>query len=312
MKIIVTGAAGFIGSHLADRLLREGHQVVGIDALLREDWRHVQLANLAPALQYASFTWIRENILEVNLEPLVADADIVFHHAAVAGVRQSWGSAFNQYVDANIRATHRLLEACKHGTLRKFVYASSSSVYGGTEGAVSEDAPLRPVSPYGMSKLAGEHLVRMYHLSYGVPATSLRYFTVYGPRQRPDMAFHKFFKAALEGRALPVYGDGSQTRDFTYVADAVEANMQVMNLHEHGNVFNIGGTERASLQDVLQLMQEVTGRILRIEHLPKQAGDPDHTRADLSAARDKLGYVPQIGLRAGLTEEWNYIRKLYT
>jgi nucleoside-diphosphate-sugar epimerase len=311
MKIVVTGAAGFIGSHLVDRLLREGHQVVGIDALLREDWRHVQFANLANALQDANFIWIRKNMLEVELEPIAADADIVFHHAAIAGVRQSWGSEFGQYMDANIRATHRLLEACKHGQLRKFVYASSSSVYGGSEGAVSEDAPLQPVSPYGMSKLAGEHLVRMYYLTYGVPATSLRYFTVYGPRQRPDMAFHKFFKAVLEGRSLPVYGDGSQTRDFTYVADVVEANLQVMKLQKHGNVFNIGGIERASVLDILQLMQELTDRDVRIEYLPKQAGDPDHTRADLSAAREKLGYIPQIGLRAGLAEEWNYIRQLY-
>lgn len=312
MKIIVTGAAGFIGSHLTDRLLADGHRVIGIDMFGNREWNRLNRHNIARALQHPAFTLLEGNLLEIDLEAVLLDADVVFHQAAIAGVRKSWGADFQAYTDLNILATQRLLEACKNRGLKKFVYASSSSVYGGTAGPTSEEAPLRPVSPYGVSKLAGEHLVRIYHLNYGIPTTSLRYFTVYGPRQRPDMAFHKFMKAILEGKPVPVYGNGRQTRDFTYVSDAVEANVRAMNLQEHGNVFNIGGVERASVNEVIHMMQSVTGKEIRVEYHPQQPGDPPHTWADISKAQKKLGYRPAVKLRDGLEKEWRYIKDIYS
>lgn len=312
MKIVVTGAAGFIGSHLIDRLLQEGHRVVGIDSFAKREWGRHKRQNIADAMSQPNFQLIEQDLLEMDLATVLAEAEIVYHLAAVAGVRQSWGRDFQLYTNMNILATQRLLEACKNLRLGKFIYASSSSVYGGSSGPTVEETPLRPVSPYGVSKLAGEHLVRMYHLNYEVPTTSLRFFTVYGPRQRPDMAFHKFFKAAMDGQSVSVYGTGKQTRDYTYVADVVEANLQIMSLREHGNVFNIGGAERASVLEVIEIIQEVTGRRLQIEHLPKQAGDPLHTWADVTAAREAFGYNPQTGLRAGLSNEWKFIREMYS
>ncbi|WP_018131688.1 NAD-dependent epimerase/dehydratase family protein [Effusibacillus pohliae] len=312
MKIIVTGAAGFIGSHLTERLLAEGHRVIGIDMFHQPQWNRFKRFNLAGALQHPNFTLIEGDLLQLDLAKIVADdTDVVFHQAAIAGVRNSWGANFQAYVELNILATQRLLEACKDRGIKKFVYASSSSVYGGTNGPTPEDTPPQPISPYGVSKLAGEHLVRMYHLEYGLPTTSLRYFTVYGPRQRPDMAFHKFLKAVLQGQPIPVYGNGQQTRDFTYVTDVVEANVQAMNWQEHGNVFNIGGAERASVLEVLDVIREVTGRQVEIEWLPRQSGDPLCTWADISLVSRKLGYHPQVTLRQGLAKEWEYIREIY-
>ncbi|GAX92005.1 NAD-dependent epimerase/dehydratase family protein [Effusibacillus lacus] len=311
MKIVVTGAAGFIGSNLVDRLLREGHEVVGIDMLTIPEWEAVKRRNISEAMKNANFQFRQSDLLQMNLPEILKDADVVFHQAAIAGVRKSWGKDFGEYVNLNILATQRLLEACKDTGIKKFVYASSSSVYGGTDGPTDEDAPLLPISPYGVSKLAGEQLVRMYHVNYGLPTTSLRYFTVYGPRQRPDMAFHKFLKAILDGQPIPLYGNGEQTRDFTFVSDAVEANMLAMNLGVHGNVFNVGGVERASVNEILAIMQEVTGMQVRIEHLPKQPGDPLHTWADISNARKIMGYSPKIQLKEGLAAEWHYIRDLY-
>jgi UDP-glucose 4-epimerase len=312
LKIIVTGAAGFIGSHLTERLLSEGHQVIGVDMFNKPEWNRFKRYNLRRIQQHHNFRLAEQNLLEMDLPEIVEDADVVFHLAAVAGVRQSWGNDFEEYVNLNILATQRLLEACKGTGIKKFIYASSSSVYGGSAGPTSEDAPLHPISPYGMSKLAGEHLVRMYHLNYGIPVTSLRYFTVYGPRQRPDMAFHKFLNAVRMGVPIPLYGDGRQTRDFTYIDDAVEANLQAMNLREHGNIYNIGGAERASVLDILDLIREITGREVQVSHYPKQPGDPLHTWADIGKAQREFGYNPAVKLRDGLLEEWKYILEIYS
>lgn len=311
MKIVVTGAAGFVGSHLTDRLLADGHSVIGIDMFTKPQWAHFKRENLTEACKNPNFTLLEADLLQVNLTEIIRDVDCVYHQAAIAGVRNSWGANFQEYVDMNILATQRLLEACKNSQISKFVYASSSSVYGGTNGPTAEETATLPISPYGVSKLAGEHLARMYFINYGVPATSLRYFTVYGPRQRPDMAFHKFLKAVKEDQSITLYGDGAQTRDFTYVSDVVEANIQAMELQEHGNVFNIGGTERISVNGVLSTIEKVTGRSVKIDYLPQPPGDPLHTWADISKARKKLAYEPKINLHVGLEKEWEYILAMY-
>jgi UDP-glucuronate 4-epimerase len=311
MKILVTGAAGFIGSHLCERLLALGHQVIGVDMFTFPEWEKFKRYNIQRLLQYPNYKMIEANLLQLDLTELLKDVEVIYHQAAIAGVRKSWGVSFKEYVELNILATQRLLEACKNFAINKFIYASSSSVYGGTNGPTSEETPTLPISPYGTSKLAGEQLVRMYHVNYGLPTTSLRYFTVYGPRQRPDMAFHRFLKAVHGNLSIPVFGDGQQTRDFTYIDDAIEANIQAMNLQEHGNVFNIGGAERSSVLEVLTVMERVTGKKVQIDYQPQQPGDPLHTWADISKAREKLGYNPKITLQDGLTNEWEYIKELY-
>jgi UDP-glucose 4-epimerase len=243
--------------------------------------------------------------------PLVADADFIFHQAGQPGVRPSWGKEFDLYVEHNIRATQNLLEAVKGSArLKRLVFASSSSIYG-----QSEDLPLReeslprPYSPYGVTKLAAEHLCTLYHANHGVPTVALRYFTVYGPRQRPDMGFHKFIQAALQDRPIVVYGDGEQTRDFTYVADAVEANWLALGPDAVGQVFNIGGGSRSSLNQVLASLEEVLGSPIRREAAPSQPGDVRHTWADTTRGRDVLGFSPQVSLRDGLARQVEWLRR---
>lgn len=311
MRVLVTGAAGFIGSHLAERLLSDGHQVVAVDKFTVPEWNRFKRHNVKLAQDHPNYQLFEADLLQLDLAKLLDGVDVVFHHAAIAGVRKSWGSHFQDYVELNILTTQRLLEACTNANITKFIYASSSSVYGGTDGPTGEDSPTLPISPYGTTKLAGENLVRMYHVNYGLPTTSLRYFTVYGPRQRPDMAFHKFLKAAHDNEPISVYGDGHQTRDFTYISDAIDANLKAMSLPEHGNVFNIGGAERSSVLDVLTTIENVTGQAIKINYLPKQPGDPMHTWADISEAQRKLGYDPKVKLEDGLAREWGYIQQMY-
>ena len=220
-------------------------------------------------------------------------------------MRPSWGKDFDVYVDCNIRATQRLLESARMaGRVRRFVYASSSSVYGETRDLpLREESPTRPFSPYGVTKLAAEHLCGLYHANYGLPTVALRYFTVYGPRQRPDMGFHKFIRAALEDRPIVVYGDGEQTRDFTFVSDAVEANWRALGEGLAGNVFNIGGGSRVTVNHVLATLEKILGRAVRRERQPSQPGDVSHTWADTRKAKEIMGFVPRVPLREGLTHE---------
>jgi UDP-glucose 4-epimerase len=227
-------------------------------------------------------------------------------------VRPSWGADFGQYLVQNVLATQRLLEAARGSRrLQRLVFASSSSVYG-----QARDLPLReeslpqPYSPYGVSKLAAEHLCLLYHHNFGVPAVALRYFTVYGPRQRPDMGFRRFIQAALEDQPIPVYGDGEQTRDFTYVADAIEANVLALAAPVAGQIFNIGGGSRVSVNEILRTLEAVMGRALRREPHPEQPGDMRHTWADTTRARDLLGFAPRISLRAGLERQVAWARRL--
>jgi nucleoside-diphosphate-sugar epimerase len=307
---LVTGAAGFVGSHLCERLLREGHHVIGLDMFADYYPRPMKEANLTGLRGAPGFRFVEGDLTRLDLSPLIGEADYIFHQAGQPGVRPSWGKDFDVYLDCNVRATQRLLETARTiGRVQRLVYASSSSIYGETRDLpLREDSLPRPYSPYGVTKLAAEHLCSLYHANYGVPTVSLRYFTVYGPRQRPDMGFHKFIRAALEDRPIVVYGDGEQTRDFTFVADAVEANWLALGPGAAGQVFNIGGGSRVSVNQVLATLEEILGRPIRREHQPSQAGDVSHTWADTRRAKETLGFVPTVSLRDGLAREVAWLK----
>ena len=315
MRCLVTGVAGFVGSHLAERLLADGHEVCGIDAFIDYYPRRIKERNLTQLLASRSFTFIEGNLLHLNLFSLLEGVQWIFHQAAQAGVRASWGKDFSRYVDCNVLATQRLLEAVLQSgqDVQRFVYASSSSVYGDTNVLpISESTIPFPVSPYGVTKLAAEHLCSLYHSNFAVPTVSLRYFTVYGPRQRPDMAFHRFCKAALEHEPLHIYGDGYQTRDFTYVSDVVEANIRAaITPAAVGQVMNISGGARVSVRDVIALLEEISGSAMKLTFAEKQHGDAQHTFADTRLAETVLHYQPRVDLREGLTEEFAYTASLY-
>lgn len=309
-KSIVTGVAGFIGSHLAERLLQEGHRVLGIDSFLDSYPRALKEANLESLGSHPFFSFFEGNLLELDLEEVLEGADYLFHQAALAGVRTSWGKSFKDYLDNNVLSTQCLLEAVRDGIkgIKRIVYASSSSIYGDLkELPLKEECQPQPHSPYGVTKLAGEHLCQLYHRNYGLPVVSLRYFTVYGPRQRPDMAFHRFICSLLLGTPLRIYGDGEQTRDFTYVSDAVEANLLALKEGVEGMVFNIGGGSRISLNDAIKVLERITGRQSRTIYDRPQKGDVRHTFADTSRARTILGFSPKIPLEEGLLKEVEWI-----
>ncbi len=306
MRALVTGAAGFVGSHLCERLLRDGDDVVGVDAFVPNYPRAWKEANLRPLRDHGRFRFLEGDVAELDLKRLLGDVEVVYHQAAMPGVRSSWGAEFQVYVDHNIRATQRLLEAAVAlRPLRRVVYASSSSVYGDAPTLpLGEEAAPRPISPYGVTKLAAEHLCRLYAVAHGLPAVSLRYFTVYGPRQRPDMAFHRFAAAILQGREVVVYGDGEQTRDFTYVDDAVEANVRAARRPlEPGAVINIGGGARISLRAALALLEAAAGREARVVHREAQRGDMRHTYADTRRAQALLDFRPAVPVAEGLRRE---------
>jgi nucleoside-diphosphate-sugar epimerase len=314
-KTIVTGAAGFIGSHLVEALLKQGKEVIGVDQFNDYYDPRLKQKNLAHLQNSPQFTLITGDIQDLEWSELLKDVEVIYHQAAQAGVRASWGAGFRHYTERNISATQVLLEAAKDAeNLKRFVFASTSSVYGDAETLPThEQIPPQPVSPYGITKLAAERLCMLYHKNFGVPIVALRYFTVYGPRQRPDMAFHKFFKAVLQDEAIPIYGDGQQTRDFTFVSDAIAANLAAATVPEAvGEVFNIGGGSRVVLAEVLDTMAEIVGKAIRKNYISKAMGDARHTAADVSKARQILGYQPQVSLREGLTQEWEWVRGLYT
>ena len=307
-RSLVTGVAGFIGSHLAERLIKEGHKVVGVDCFTDYYARSIKEENIKGLLHEPHFTFFEANLLEANLRELLIGVDYIFHQAAQAGVRSSWGVEFEVYTSHNVVATQRLLEVCKGVRIKRFIYASSSSVYGDSEELpLREQSPLKPVSPYGVTKLAGEYLCYSYFKNFRIPVISLRYFTVYGPRQRPDMAFHKFIKAILHGENIEIYGDGEQTRDFTFISDAIEGNILAMRSDAVGEVFNIGGGSRVSVNEVLDSMQKIAGKSARIVYRDVQKGDVRHTLADTSKTKKYLGYVPRVDLITGLTKEWKWL-----
>jgi UDP-glucose 4-epimerase len=311
MKSLVTGAAGFIGSRLAERLLKEGHEVVGIDCFTDYYSRMQKEENVRTLRANPSFKLFEKNLLAGGLEEEILASDCIFHLAAQAGVRASWGRDFEVYTANNIVATQKLLEICKESTIKLFVYASSSSVYGDTPDLpFCENGQVRPVSPYGVSKLAGEHLCRLYRKNFGVPMVILRYFTVYGPGQRPDMAFHVFLKAMLKDREIAIFGNGEQTRDFTYIDDIVEGTLLATKGDCEGKTFNLGGGARTSLNEVLRLLETITGKKSQITYQKTQKGDPPHTFADITLAEKKLGYSPQTRLNEGLQREYEWLRSL--
>ncbi len=311
MRCLVTGCAGFIGSHLSDALLAQGQGVVGVDAFTDAYDRASKMRNLREARTKARFELVEANLADADLAPLLQGVDTVFHLAGEPGVRQSWGRRFETYIRNNVLATERLLDACRHSPVQRFVFAGSSSVYGD-----SPDLPWRettqpqPRSPYAITKLAAEHLCHAYHRSFGVPTVVLRYFTVFGPRQRPDMAFHRFLRAAHTGEAIIVFGDGSQTRDFTYVADIVAATLAAASAPVVGEIFNVGGSGSIVLNELLAIIGSITARPLKIEHRLPQAGDAPHTWADTSRAAALLGYAPSTTLIEGLEREWAWLQTI--
>ncbi|SDL66246.1 NAD-dependent epimerase/dehydratase family protein [Halarsenatibacter silvermanii] len=313
MKALVTGAAGFIGSHLAEKLVAEGMDVLGIDNFSDYYDRRLKDYNLRRLRDEDNFSLLEADLLEQGLPQILADRDLVFHQAAQAGVRASWGEDFQIYSDSNVLATQRLLEAANEVGIDKFVYASSSSVYGETEDLpMQEDGRTRPVSPYGVTKLAGENLCQLYHHNFGLPVVSLRYFTVYGERQRPDMAFHIFIKSILQCEPITIFGDGQQSRNFTYIEDAVTANLLAARTNVSGEVFNIGGPDgNIELNRAVDIIEEKAGQSPGREYQGEVDGDVRHTAADCSKAAEMLGYEPKTGLEAGIEAEVEYIREVY-
>ena len=305
MKALVTGCAGFIGSHLVDKLLEQGHWVIGIDCFTDYYPREMKEANISNALNHKNFEFIEKDILEME-KGKFPEVGYVFHLAAQAGVRASWDKSFEIYTRDNVQATQKLLEFYKERKINKFVYASSSSVYGDAELPMREESLLKPVSPYGVTKLAGENLCYLYWKNYGAPVISLRYFTVYGPRQRPDMAIHKFVKAIFKGDEITVFGDGTQTRDFTFVDDAVKANILASESDSVGEVFNVGGGSRISVNDLIGMMENIIGRRAKVKYVEKQKGDVRDTLADVNKAEEMLSWNPKININKGLRKyiEW--------
>jgi len=309
MRVVVTGAAGFIGSWLSQRLLALGHRVIGIDCLTDYYSTDLKRKNIEEALDHPRYEFLEQDILEADLPRILGGCEVIFHQAAQAGVRASWGQRFETYTRNNVLATQRLLEASKELSLKRFVFASSSSVYGDAESLpVSEDTSARPISPYGVTKLAAENLCHLYHRSFGVPTVSLRYFTVFGPRQRPDMAFHRFLRAIMRGEEIAIYGAGDQTRDLTYVADAVDANLLAMEKGSNGSIYNIGCGSRISINEAIELIEGIIGRKANRKHSESQKGDMLHTWSDTTLARKDLGFRPRYGFEEGLREEVEWLK----
>jgi UDP-glucuronate 4-epimerase len=308
MHALVTGAAGFVGSHLTQRLRREGHEVTGLDSFTAYYDVGLKRAN-AEATIRAGAKLVEGDLNVIDLDSVLDGVDVIFHLAGQPGVRSSWGAEFSTYTHCNIDATQRLLEAGRRSrTLRRLVYASSSSVYGDAERYPTRESDHpRPVSPYGVTKLAAEHLCSLYATSFGVPTVSLRYFTVYGPGQRPDMAFTRFAQAALRGNEIVVYGSGEQVRDFTYVEDVVEANLLAATRDvAPGTVLNVAGGSHTTVNEVLQIFEELAGRRLSINRGGAVAGDVRRTGGDTTAIRAVLGWKPTVTLRDGIARQFGW------
>jgi len=308
-RVIVTGAAGFIGSHLCERLLAAGHQVAGIDSFSDYYERELKEQNLGAARKHHNFTLEEADLVDADLKRILSGSSVVFHLAAQPGVRPSWGGHFDRYVHDNIVATQRLLESLREAPVERLIFASSSSVYGDAEMFPTKESALpRPVSPYGMTKLAAEHLTFVYMRNFGIPVTSLRYFTVYGPRQRPDMAFWRFMEALVEEQEIEIFGDGEQTREFTYVSDAVDGTVKAASADVVGQIINLGGGSRVTVNRVLDTLEDISRIKARRRHLPAAPGDPRHTGASINLAREKLDWEPRVSLREGLTRQWEWFQ----
>jgi UDP-glucose 4-epimerase len=309
-RALVTGAAGFIGSHLTERLLAEGVSVTGVDCFTDYYAPALKRRNLEPCAGNERFRLLELDLGSADLAAL-PEVDVVYHQAAQAGVRASWGREFDAYTHHNVLATQRLLERYRESRIERFVYASSSSVYGEAERyPTPEDALPRPISPYGVTKLAGEHLALLYGRSFEVPTVALRYFTVYGPRQRPDMAFHRFARALLRDEPITVFGDGHQSRDFTYIDDAIEANLRAWKRPAHG-VYNVGGGSQVEVLEAIAILEQTLDARAQLEFRPTAQGDPRRTRAAHARIEAELGFVPTTPIHEGLPREAEWVRALY-
>ena len=311
-QCLVTGCAGFIGSHLAEGLLNDGIGVVGVDCFNANYGRSEKLRNLAKARDWDAFDFVPVDLSRGDLSDLVADCDAVFHLAAEPGVRESWRPRFEAYVRNKVVATQVLLDALRQWPEKRLVYASSSSIYGNAERLPTpESAVPQPLSPYGATKLAAEHLCHLYHANFGLEVVSLRYFSVYGPRQRPDMAFSRFCRAAIDGEPIEIFGDGSQTRDFTYVADVVAATRAAAATPSaNGEIMNVGGGSQVSVNETLTLISELAGRELEVRYHPHSSGDAKDTSADTDTAQRILGYAPSTTLVEGIAQEFEWARSV--
>lgn len=312
--VVVTGAAGFVGSHLVDTLLAQGDTVTGIDCFTPYYDAETKRANLAGASAHPSFTLVEADLRDADLTPLLDGVDTVYHQAAQPGVRLSWSDGFGEYATHNVLATQRLLEAARDAEIRRFVYASSSSVYGNQARfpTVETDLP-RPYSPYGVTKLAAEHLCGLYAENWGVSTVALRYFTVFGPRQRPDMSIHRLCEAVLTGAPFPRFGDGRQVREFTFVADIVAANVAAATADlAPGTVVNIAGGGEILLNQLIDMVGELAGTEVVIENHPAQAGDAKRNGGATDRARELLGWEPQVSLSDGIAAQlaWHRSRVL--
>jgi UDP-glucuronate 4-epimerase len=304
VHVLITGAAGFVGSHLSEACLARGWSVTGVDCFTDYYSAAVKRSNVELVAGHDEFRLVESDLASDAVAPLLEGVDVVFHLAGQPGVRPSWGTSFDAYTSGNVVALQRLLEAAKESSLQKFVFASSSSVYGDSELLPTpESAPLAPVSPYGATKVLGEHLCSIYWRSYAVPVVALRYFSVYGPRQRPDMAFWRLIDSALHGTEMTVYGDGSQTRDFTYVADIVAATIAAAELAPAGAVYNVGGGSRTSLSEAIALISSEIGVAPTLCSTEHQRGDARDTAADTSRIRHELQFQPAWDVATGLAEQ---------
>jgi UDP-glucuronate 4-epimerase len=307
-RYLVTGCAGFVGSHVVETLLRRGHQVLGVDAFTDYYKREVKESNIESAQTDAAFSIVEADLAGDSLAPLLDGVDGVFHLAAQPGVRGSWGDTFAVYLRDNVLATQRLFEAAGRSGVR-IVFASTSSVYGNAEAYPTHEKMLpRPVSPYGVTKLACESLARTYAECFGLEAIVLRYFTVYGPRQRPDMAFARIISALLGETPFPVYGTGDQSRDFTYVGDAAEATVDAMEGGRAGTTYNVGGGSETTLRDVIALVERLAERRLAVHYEPAAVGDVRRTAADTTRIRSELGWSPRVSLEKGLAAQIGAVR----
>ena len=310
-QVVITGVAGFIGSTLAEKLLHDGHNVRGIDSFTNYYPARMKEKNIENCLKHTNFSLIRQDLeSSLDLSTIFKNAEYIFHLAAQPGVRASWGKEFVIYVKNNISVTQKILESLKNNTtLKKFVLASSSSVYGNQPSIMNEETSLtRPVSPYGVTKLAAENLTNLYFKNYKIPTVSLRYFTVYGPKQRPDMAFTRFFNSIIKDKKLSIFGNGEQTRDFTYVDDIVKATINAATSDSVGEILNVGGGSVFSLSEIIEFMKEITQKEFEIDFKTEQKGDVRHTSADISKAKKLINYKSNTDIKYGLTQQYEYIK----
>jgi UDP-glucose 4-epimerase len=310
-QVVITGVAGFIGSTLAEKLLHDGHNVRGIDSFTNYYPLRMKEKNIENCLKHTNFSLIRQDLeSSLDLSTIFKNAEYIFHLAAQPGVRASWGKEFIIYVKNNISVTQKILESLKNNTtLKKFVLASSSSVYGNQPSIMNEETSLtRPVSPYGVTKLAAENLTNLYFKNYKIPTVSLRYFTVYGPKQRPDMAFTRFFNSIIKDKKLSIFGNGEQTRDFTYVDDIVKATINAATSDSVGEILNVGGGSVFSLSEIIEFMKEITQKEFEIDFKTEQKGDVRHTSADISKAKKLINYKSNTDIKYGLTQQYEYIK----